>query len=342
MGDSDSEIEFNQAHIRLNQGQGDQVSTPQSPRYINDFGQNVGNNDGHDSRKNYLWTTAILQPSITIKPDKFTGDEDWEQYISHFEDCAELGQWSDREMFLTLAASLKGQARVFYTSLPLTEKRNYQQLTFALEQRFGSVRQQARWLSKFQARSKLVGESIATFGDDLRLLARKAYGNLEPEAQEMLALQQFYKALSVDMRCRVLDKNCSNIAEAVEVVERYEDLLAESYSGGDRRRNFVRHVGIENGNNSVSFDNNNNSGRYRNITQDGNDLQKTLRSIQFRLDRIERGQRKRPQNDQRACYFCKSTEHLYRNCPNRLDRNDASQQRTEASDIQGNELPSSL
>ena len=113
----------------------------------------------------------------------------------------------------------------------------------------------------------------------------------------MLALKQIYKALSVDMQCRVLDKNCRNIAEAVEVVERYEDLLAESYNWGDRRRNFVRHVGIGNGPNNMSFDNNNNRGRYRNMTQDGNDLKKTLRSIQSRLDR-------------RTCYFCKSIEHL--------------------------------
>ena len=111
----------------------------QSPRNINDFGQNAGNYDGHDSGKNYgqqPFCSHNVKPSITIKPDNITGDEDWEHYISHFEYCAELGQWSDREMFLTLAASLKGQARVFYTSLPPTGKRDYQQFTFALEQRY--------------------------------------------------------------------------------------------------------------------------------------------------------------------------------------------------------------
>jgi hypothetical protein len=130
-------------------------------------------------------------------------------------------------MLLTLAASLKGQARVFYTSLPASDKCNYDVLVGSLEQRFGSHRQQARCLSKFQSRSRLYGESIATFGDDLRLLARKAYRNLEPEAQEMLALQQFYKALSVEMRCRVMDRECKTKRDAVEVVERYEELLGD-------------------------------------------------------------------------------------------------------------------
>jgi hypothetical protein len=32
------------------------------------------------------------RPSIVIKPDSFTGDEDREQYFSHFEDCDELGR----------------------------------------------------------------------------------------------------------------------------------------------------------------------------------------------------------------------------------------------------------
>lgn len=57
----------------------------------------------------------------------------------------------------------------------------------------------------------------------------------------MLALQQFNKALSVEMKYRVMDRDCKTIAEAVEVVGRYDDLLSESYQ--DRRRNIVRQVG---------------------------------------------------------------------------------------------------
>ena len=31
-----------------------------------------------------------------IIPDEFTCEEDWDQYISYFEDCAELRQWSEK------------------------------------------------------------------------------------------------------------------------------------------------------------------------------------------------------------------------------------------------------
>jgi hypothetical protein len=56
------------------------------------------------------WCVAT---KIVIKPDSFNRDPDRELYISHFEDCEELGKWSDKKMSLTLAASLKGKARIF-------------------------------------------------------------------------------------------------------------------------------------------------------------------------------------------------------------------------------------
>ena len=109
-----------------------------------------------------------------ITPDTFKGDDDWEQYISHFEDCAELGNWSLKEKVLTLAAKLKGQARVFYSGLPSCDKRSYRLLVARLEQRFGSAMQHSRWMSRLQSRIRKQGESIAAFGDDLLLMAQKA------------------------------------------------------------------------------------------------------------------------------------------------------------------------
>jgi hypothetical protein len=258
----------------------------------------------------------ISRSAITIRPDQYNGDDDWEQYISHFEDCAELGQWNQKEMLLTLAASLKGQARVFYTSLSQTDRSSYRGLVNVLEQRFGSARQQARWLSRFQARTKLFGESIAAFGDDLRLLARKAYGNLELEAQETLALQQFYKALSVEMKCRVMDKECSTVTEAVDVVERYSELLGDNVE--ERRgREKVRYAaeGSREGRKGNPLDQSMETSQELNI----GDIHEALKSIQIRLDRLEKGQSK-SQSGPRQCYGCQSKDHLLRDCPKKKDQ----------------------
>ncbi len=87
---------------------------------------------------------------ITIKPEPYHGREDWEEYLSHFEVCAELGRWSENDMVLALAASLRGPARTFYISLSAAEKCSYAALIDKLGQRFGSSRQQNRWLSRLR------------------------------------------------------------------------------------------------------------------------------------------------------------------------------------------------
>ena len=333
MSDSDSEVQFNM-------GQGDvrdmQESSSRHVRYRDDGDVGRSNQDPEHCCRN-------VRPAITIKPDKYGGEEDWEQYISHFKDCAELGRWNDQEKLLTLAACLRGQARAFYTTLNRQDKASFRDLSYALEQRFGSARQQTRWVSKFQTRLKLVGESIAAFGDDLRLLARKAYCNLEQEAQETLALQQFCKALSVEMKCRVMDKDCRTIAEAVEVVERYEDLMNESHF--ERRRNMVRQVDSSEDERIVTGRDNYGPRKVtwqeRN-TKSGDGIQRTLRSIQMRLDRIERGSQRRERDGPRRCYICQELDHLARACPNRYNAENgrvASQNKINPS---GNEEPSTL
>ncbi len=45
-----------------------------------------------------------------MKPQTFSGNEDWESFIGHFEVCSRLGQWSQRTKALTLLACMRGQA----------------------------------------------------------------------------------------------------------------------------------------------------------------------------------------------------------------------------------------
>jgi hypothetical protein len=79
---------------------------------------------------------------MSIKPEHYDGGEDWEEYISHFEICAELGKWHETDKVLALAAALRGPARTFYISLGQEEKRNYAALIERLGLKFGSTRQQ--------------------------------------------------------------------------------------------------------------------------------------------------------------------------------------------------------
>ena len=271
--------------------------------------------------------------SIAIKPDTFNGDEDWDQYISHFENCADLGNWSERERALTLAACLKGQARTFYSSLPAFEICNYKSLVTKLEQRFGSARQQSRWLSRLQSRRRLPHEPIAAFGDDIRLMAQKAYPTLNSDAQEMLALQQFYKAVSLEMRCRLMDRETKSISDAVDVVERYEEIMGDNY---ERRRNVIRSAENVDLNQSTES-----------TARNEKSLENRLKEMSERLEKLEKKKYEQERDRQRnfkrpkTCYICNSPDHFFRNCPN--NRNDTqAQQRPHNSKYAGNGKPSFL
>ena len=375
MGDSDSEIEFNlneNAHEDLQeevanenqngQGQGDArrfsdrtsrspVRRPRNTREMRDASEERWQPPYRDSHRNH----DLFRSSVIITPDTYTGDDDWEQYISHFEDCAELGNWTEKEKVLTLAAKLKGQARVFYTSLPIRDKRSYRSLLARLEQRFGSARQQSRWISRLQARVRRPGESIAALGDDLLLMAQKAYISLDANAQEMLALQQFYKAVSLEMRCRIMDKDCTSISEAVDVVERYEELLNDCPDkkrtvarGADRRPVHGNNQNIGSAENQPHYNKNSdhgssygdylhNNGFRRNNQSADSTLSQTggldnadnetvsistaLRDLVERIDRLERGRNQPTQSKQlgqrqnKTCYICNSPYHFFRKCP---------------------------
>ena len=93
------------------------------------------------------------------------------------------------------SACLKGQARAFYLGLSPLDRSSYHRLVQKISERFGSVCQQSRYLTKFETRNRGQGETIASLGDDLRLLAQRAYPELGTDAQESLALHKFYKAV---------------------------------------------------------------------------------------------------------------------------------------------------
>ena len=243
----------------------------------------------------------MSKAGLPVKPDTYDGTGDWEEYLSHFELCSELGRWQEQEKTLALAASLRGPARTFYISLPSRDKRSYQDLIHQLGNRFGSTRQRSRWLSRLESRTRQTGESIAALGDDLRQMSQKAYPNLDCVAQEALAVNQLYKSISLEMKCRCIDRNCTTIAQAVDIIERYEAVLGET--GGDKRK-AARMVASKN--------------------SEDDDLKKTLLQISDRLETLEtqmsnngtiqRGNA--PWNPGNiTCFICNSPEHFMKDCP---------------------------
>lgn len=286
---------------------------------IRDRIQRIGNN-GQVGGAFYDGNRALYaEPNrMTIKPEPYDGTEDWEEYISHFEICAELGRWREADKVLALAAALRGPARTFYISLGQIEKRNYAALVQKLGSRFGSTRQQNRWLSRLEMRKRQSGESVAALADDLRQMAQRAYIDLDARAQEVLALNQLYKSVTPEVKYQCTNQECKTVAEAVEVIERYEAIIGDVT---EKRKLNVRLTTEHKGEGSS-----NNSEKDR-------DLENTLGGLTRRIAQLEtreaqgsnskshgkewqnrQSRSQYPRRDTR-CFICDSPAHICRNCP---------------------------
>ena len=89
-----------------------------------------------------------------IKPDTYDGTGSFEQYMSHFDDCAELSNWNERTRVLILASGLRGTARNFYMSLPDSDRRHYSTLVPQLADRFGGSKNETIWLNRLENRRR--------------------------------------------------------------------------------------------------------------------------------------------------------------------------------------------
>lgn len=282
--DSDSEVNFNLNNRR----DGDETE-----------GGDRGDYDEHAAIRGLPF--RHFRPPPQIRPDPYTGEDEWDRYHSYFEDCAELAMWSEKEKLLYLATSLKQKARLFYDSLPAHEKRSYESLIVRLEHRFGSRRQQTRWLSIMQNRFRGKNESIASFGDDIRLNAQRAYQDLDSEAQERLALQHFFQNVSPEMRCRLMDNNCRSIRDAVEVVERYEGVLGKSNMNTE-----VLHI------RGLCENEKEKSSKTTNVMEE---IRDAIQRLERRIDRLEKAETTKKKDQ--TCFSCGLKGHYSRQCPNK-------------------------
>ena len=253
MAEKDSEVVF-MKDLGLAPGGGDNIATPSHPSATHEHMhttpegptitstpqpiQNMDPYEAHQVDLRYL-EGPRKHPKMVVKPETYEGKGDWAEYISHFEDCAELGGWDNKSKCLVLAANLRGAARKYYTGLGNDEKKDYIKLVSALRRRFGGEHRQNSWLSKLEMRKRKSGESVADMGDDIWQMTQRAYYDFDHRSQEQLALKHFYRVIDPEMKVKCVENKCTTIADAVDVVERYEALYEDRR---DSRRSQLRAV----------------------------------------------------------------------------------------------------
>ena len=148
-------------------------------------------------------------------------------------------------MTLILRSCLSGKAHVFLSNLPAEIKNSYRPLVDTLRMRFSISSQQPMWVSMLKGRQRQPSESIASYGDELSRLARKAYADLDYVAQERMALDQLYSVVSPELRLKCIERDCRTVDHAVAIIQTYEGVMGMT-SSEESRKSRVRMVDTDN------------------------------------------------------------------------------------------------
>ena len=132
-----------------------------------------------------------------ITPEVFTGVGSWEEWIDHFECVADVNKWeSNAEKLKWLKVRLTGRALKAFRQLPDAARMDYKEAKKALKKRFEPESRREYYVAELQTRRRRKGEDWASYGEELKSIAEKAYPDLEPNAREQFALTQFLASIT--------------------------------------------------------------------------------------------------------------------------------------------------
>ena len=126
-------------------------------------------------------------------PEIFNGEggQTWSDWLDHFDSVAVVNGWSAADKKKWVSARLTGRAATVMRRLSEADKASFDTICAAMKNRFEPECRKDMFMAEFQTKTRRRGEDWASFGEDLKALVEKAYPPLQPEAQELLALNQF-------------------------------------------------------------------------------------------------------------------------------------------------------
>ena len=142
--------------------------------------------------------------SKTLLPEPFTGSNDFESYITHFELLSQLQKWQRKETVNGaeteideqphyFALRLQKSAIDFYRTLSEDTRKSYDETVKAFRQHYNEKPVVLR--GRLARRVQQPGEKLTDFLGDLQTLALKAYPEESNEIREHLILRGFFEGI---------------------------------------------------------------------------------------------------------------------------------------------------
>ena len=166
-----------------------------------------------------------------VLPEIFDRDGSFTDWICHFESMSAVNGWRDQDKLLWIRVRLTGKAHVEYTRLSHKTHQAYATTKKALCERFEPLSKWQLYKVQLESRRKRDKESWADFGDELLLLASKAFPDFQDEAREELALIRYLDQLNDPQASfGVKQHGPKTIHEAVSSTIELESYLLKSAS----------------------------------------------------------------------------------------------------------------
>ena len=160
---------------------------------------------------------------VKLKPQTYTGNDDFEDFLTQFEITSEINGWDYKAKSLYLANSLTGTARALLNELSAEQRRDYKSLVQKLAERYGSENRTEVFRSQLKSRVKGKGETTAELAQSVRKLTRQAYPKVSLSVIEALALDYFIDAIpETEIRMRLREVGPMTLAEAEKIAVRME------------------------------------------------------------------------------------------------------------------------
>ena len=173
--------------------------------------------------------------NFKVKPQNFSGGEDFDEFLSQFEITCEINRWQYREKSLYLANCLTGEARSLLSELDPDGRRDYSTLVEKLTNRFGSVNRSEIFRTQLKSRVRNKGESIPQLAQAVKKLVRQAYPRVNKDVVETLSIDHFIGAMTdSEIRLRVREFGQKTLGDAERTA-----LRLESHKIADRQRSLL-------------------------------------------------------------------------------------------------------